>query len=373
MRRLLEYTQPHQDPYQFAYMANRSTEDAINTLLHEAYKHLERPKSYVRVLFLDFSSAFNTIQPHLMMEKLMRMDVNPALIQWVHSFLTGRQQRVRISGARDVMSKAIVTNTGAPQGCVMSPALFTLYTSDCRCREEGVLQIKFSDDTSVSGLIVEDDEAGYRAAVDSMVSWCEDNFLLLNVNKTKELIIDFRKKPPVLSPLVISGEQVEVVTQYKYLGTILDHKLEWTENTSLLVKKGNQGIYFLKKLRSFNVQRKVLRLFYQAVVQSIISFNNLCFQGNLKVVDASRLAKLTKTASGVIGAAVTDLTTLYEKKAVRRVRAILGDPSHPLHVDFSSQQSTREGSKRLRSMRCRTDRFKNSFVPNAIRVCNNDI
>jgi hypothetical protein len=373
LRRLLEYTQPHQDPYQFAYMANRSTEDAINTLLHGVYKHLEQPKTYVRMLFLDFSSAFNTIQPHLLAEKLLRMEVNPALIQWVHSFLTGRQQKVRISGARDVMSKEIVTNTGAPQGCVTSPALFTIYTSDCRCREEGVLQIKFSDDTSISGLIMDDDEAGYRKAVDSMVSWCEDNFLLLNVSKTKEMIIDFRRKPPALSPLIINGEQVEVVTQYKYLGTILDHKLDWTDNTTQLVKKGNKGIYFLKKLRSFDVQMEVLRLFYQAVVQSVISFNSLCFHNNLKAVDASRLAKLTRTASGVIGAAVTDLTTLYTKKAVRRVRAILGDPSHPLRCEFSTQQSNREGSTRLRSMKCRTDRFKNSFVPSAIRVCNNDI
>jgi hypothetical protein len=301
------------------------------------------------------------------------MEVNPALIQWVHSFLTGRQQKVRISGARDVMSKVIVTNTGAPQGCVTSPALFTIYTSDCRCREEGVLQIKFSDDTSISGLIMDDDEAGYRKAVDSMVSWCEDNFLLLNVSKTKEMIIDFRRKPPALSPLIINGEQVEVVTQYKYLGTILDHKLDWTDNTTQLVKKGNKGIYFLKKLRSFDVQMEVLRLFYQAVVQSVISFNSLCFHNNLKAVDASRLAKLTRTASGVIGAAVTDLTTLYTKKAVRRVRAILGDPSHPLRCEFLTQQSKREGSTRLRSMKCRTDRFKNSFVPSAIRVCNNDI
>jgi hypothetical protein len=107
-------------------------------------------------------------------------------------------------------------------------------------------------------------------------------------------------------------------------------------------------------------------------LQSVISFNSLCFHNNLKAVDASRLAKLTRTARGMIGAAVTDLTPLYKKKAVRRVRAILGDPSHPLRCEFLTQQSKREVS-RLRSIKCRTDRFKNSFVPSAIRVCNKDI
>jgi len=369
LRRLLQYTQPHQDPHQFAYMANRSTEDAINTLLHGTYKHLEKPKTYVRMLFLDFSSAFNTIQPHLMVSKLLKMEVNPVLIQWVYSFLTGRQQRVRITGAGDVMSQVIVTNTGAPQGCVTSPALFTMYTADCRCGEEGVVQIKFSDDTSISGLI-QTDETSYKASVSSMVTWCRDNYLLLNVNKTKELIIDFRRNPAPHTPLEINGEQVEIVSQYKYLGTILDSKLDWTDNTTQLVKKGNQRLHFLRKLRSFEVQRPVLQTFYQAVVQSILTFNSLCFQLNLKVADASRLAKLTKTASSVIGAAVTDLPTLHEKRALKRVKAILTDPTHPLHDEFVAQRSTRDTSVRLRSMKCRTDRFRNSFVPSAIRVYN---
>ncbi|XP_076449094.1 uncharacterized protein LOC143285585 [Babylonia areolata] len=76
LRRLLEATRPHQDPLQFAYRPNRSTEDAITTILHSTLKHLEKPKTYTCMLFLDFSSAFNMIQPHLMLEKLTRMEVN---------------------------------------------------------------------------------------------------------------------------------------------------------------------------------------------------------------------------------------------------------------------------------------------------------
>jgi hypothetical protein len=371
LRHLLQYTQPHQDPHQFAYMANRSTDDAINTLLHGTYHHLEKPRSYVRLLFLDFSSAFNTIQPHLMMSKLLKMEVNPTLILWVYSFLTARPQQVKISiaGAPDIMSQVTVVNTGAPQGCVLSPALFTMYTADCRCLEEGVVQIKFSDDTSISGKVL-GDETAYRTAVRNMVRWCEENFLLLNVSKTKELIIDLRRGPNPHIPLLINNEQVEVVTQYKYLGTILDNKLDWTENTTLLVKKGNQRIHFLKKLRSFDVQRAVLQTFFQGVVQSILTFNSLCFQGNLKSADINRLAKLTKTCSNVIGAPVTDLRTLYEKKMLKRVRAIMADPGHPLRSEFASHQSTRGLSEKFRSMRARTDRFRNSFVPTAIRLFN---
>lgn len=67
---------PTLDQHQFAYRANRSTEDAINTALHSALTHLESPGSYVRLLFADFSSAFNTIIPSRMVDKLRDLGVN---------------------------------------------------------------------------------------------------------------------------------------------------------------------------------------------------------------------------------------------------------------------------------------------------------
>ena len=174
-----------------------------------------------------------------MIARLLDMDVNSRIIEWIHSFLTNRPQRVRISGATSqFLSDEVRTNTGAPQGHVLSPALFTLYFSDCRCDKESVLQVKFSDDTSLAGMIT-GDKSIYRTAVKDLVSWCDDNFLCLNVSKTKEMVIDFRKNASALNPLAIIGEQVEFVHQYKYLGTTLGDKLVWAENTATRLKKAN--------------------------------------------------------------------------------------------------------------------------------------
>ena len=201
LRLLRSETAGHQDPLQFAYSKDKSTEDAILTLLHRLYDHLDKPKSYARVLFIDFSSAFNTMQPHLLAEELLAMSVNPVLIRWIFSFLTDRPQQVRVGQA---LSSLLTTNTGAPQGCVLSPALFVLYTADCRSKEDGNVMVKFADDTSLSGLIQEDDSS-YRQAVEELIEWCDRNYLELNVTKTKELVINFRRAKVNRDPIVIRG------------------------------------------------------------------------------------------------------------------------------------------------------------------------
>lgn len=76
------------DPYQFAYSKNRSTSDAISTVVHLVLKHLEISGAYARLVFIDFSSAFNTLHIDLLLRKLAQLNVNPFLIKWYFSFLT---------------------------------------------------------------------------------------------------------------------------------------------------------------------------------------------------------------------------------------------------------------------------------------------
>ncbi len=116
------------DPLQFAYRRNRSTDDAIAFTLHTALSHLENKNTYVRMLFVDYSSAFNTIVPATLVEKLQTLGLNRSLCSWILDFLTGRSQVVRMGNNT---SSPLILNTGAPQGCVLSPLLYCLYTHDC--------------------------------------------------------------------------------------------------------------------------------------------------------------------------------------------------------------------------------------------------
>lgn len=91
LRRQVERSLDH---YRFAYKSNRGTNDAISTLMHLVLKHLESSLAY-RLLFIDFSSAFNTIHPHTLLEKLVNLKVNPSLIHCYYSFLTNRTQQIK--------------------------------------------------------------------------------------------------------------------------------------------------------------------------------------------------------------------------------------------------------------------------------------
>ncbi len=132
---LKDITGPLLDPLQFAYRANRSVDGAVNVGLHYVLQHVDRPGAYVRILFVDFSSAFNTIIPNLLLTKLTQPSVPSSICQWINSFLTDRQQLVRLG---KYTSSTHVIITGAPQGCVLSPLLFSLYTNDCTSNDRGL-------------------------------------------------------------------------------------------------------------------------------------------------------------------------------------------------------------------------------------------
>ncbi|KAI4886686.1 hypothetical protein NFI96_027635, partial [Prochilodus magdalenae] len=154
------------DPLQFAYRQNRSTDDAVNTAIHTALTHLEGKDTYVRMLFIDYRSAFNTVIPTKLAGKLLTLGLTPTLCNWVLNFLTDRPQSVRI-GSRTSSTRTV--STGTPQGCVLSPLLYTLFTYDCVASQSNTSIIKFADDTTVIGLITGGDETAYRREVAELV------------------------------------------------------------------------------------------------------------------------------------------------------------------------------------------------------------
>ncbi|KAK3545103.1 hypothetical protein QTP70_000617 [Hemibagrus guttatus] len=260
-------TGPLLDPLQFAYRANRSVDDAVNMGLHFILQHLDKSGTYVRLLFVDFSSAFNTIIPTLLQTKLTQLSVPSSISQWITSFLTDRHQLVKLGKFK---SNSRTTSTGAPQGCVLSPLLFSLYTNDCTSTDPSIKLLKFADDTTVIGLIQDGDESAYRQEIEQLAAWCSRNNLELNTLKTVEMIVDFRRNTPALPPLTIMNSTVPTVASFRFLGTTISQDLKWDTHIDATIKKAQQRLYFLRQLRKFNLPQELLIHFYSAVIESVL-------------------------------------------------------------------------------------------------------
>ncbi len=131
--------------------------------------------------------------------------------------------------------------------------------------------VKFADDTEVLGLISNND--AYLDEVERLTSWCQDNCLSLNVSKTKELIVDFRKRQQrPYTPLMVSGTPVERVGSFKYLGVNISEDLTWTAHIQTQVKKARQRPYQLRQVRKSRVSPAILKTFYSGAIESVLTF-----------------------------------------------------------------------------------------------------
>lgn len=129
---------------------------------------------------------------------------------------------------------------------------------------------------------------------------------------------------------------VDNVEDYKYLGVHIDNKLDWGENTDALHRKGQSRHYFLRRMRSFNICRSMLGIFYESVVASAIFFSVICWGSMLRIADTNRLKKLIRKASDVMGAKQDPLPVVSERRMLHEVRNILDNVSNLLHDVLAS-------------------------------------
>lgn len=164
----------------------------------------------MRMLFLDFCSAFNNIIPGILAEKHQHLGLLFSICTWSKDFLTERPQSVWL-GLH--LSSTITLNTGSSQGCALSPLLLTLYTSDCTLTHSAKSIIRFADNTTVAGLISGEDKSNYRDEVSRLERLC-------------------------------SGKNLHL----RYLGMqISKENLSWAENATAAVQTAHQFLKSLEK------------------------------------------------------------------------------------------------------------------------------
>jgi hypothetical protein len=119
--------------------------------------------------------------------------------------------------------------------------------------------IKFADDTTVVGLITDSNETAHREEVRDLAGWCQNNNLSLNIIKTKEMIVDYRKRRTEHAPILIDATAVEQVESFKFFGVHNTNKLQWSKHTNTVVHHKDYSP--LRKLNSFGMGPQILKSF----------------------------------------------------------------------------------------------------------------
>ena len=251
----------------------------------------------------------------------------------------------------------------------LMPFLFTVFTSDCRSSSEKCPLVKFADDTAMAGLIDRDDDSALRSQLDTFVQYCDQNYLELNVAKTKEMVIDFRKNVVPPEPISIGGTEVERVSLYKYLGIMIDDRLSWGEQVDHIVGRLNPRMYCLRKMAVFQVRTDILKMFYLSTICGVWRYCIICWGGNVTDSDKQRLERIIARAERVIGEDLESVESVYQGLLRRKLARVWDDSCHPLHDRLAGQRSLR-GTGRLRLPPLNTNRYRSSFIPRAIKLFN---
>ena len=124
---------------------------------------------------------------------------------------------------------------------------------------------KYVDDTTLSEKVPKGQQSRAQEAVDHVSNWSVENLFQLNLEKTKELTISFRRSPENFDPVTVDGTQIQATTYSKLRGLIINNTLTWDDHVDSLIKKAARKIYLLVQLKRARVPAEDLVAYCLAV------------------------------------------------------------------------------------------------------------
>jgi hypothetical protein len=323
--------------------------------------------------FLDFSSAFNTIDRSKVLLKLRDLGAPAWSLRWLCDYFRNRFQYSSLNGKKSVPA---LNCWGVLQGAVLSPFLFSLYTDSIRLPPNSNL-IKYADDFALGyQLKRQQQNAELQTSLQTVAEWSEQNDLLLNTDKCNVCTFTLNHKdtyPDVR--LQLGNIDLRPTELVKYLGVTFSSDMTWTTHIDNLYKKCLRLSYYIRRLRSFGVQNLVIKKFVHACILPIILYGSpIVFSGLLKKdqVILRRSIKIISNSSGLNYTSLTSTIVKMHFSACSNLCSnILCDIEHPLFSTLNNAQSRAGTRNSFTRLYARTSMFKRSPMPSLARFLSN--
>lgn len=272
---------------QYGFREHRNTEQALLSFLDQVTNTMDNGHS-ASALFIDMTKAFDRVQHSTLLKKLSRWGFRDAIQRWLKSYLNGRTQCVRLNG---LLSNELVVKMGVPQGSVLGPLLFLVYINGIFEQQFKGSLTAFADDVSFTyaGLDVSHNNDSIKLDLELLSLWLKAHNFLLS-DKTKIMHFKERNSSNTSTnyhafgcnrkvPCVSSGcFPVYRVNEFKYLGVLIDAKLNWKSQVESLKSKLLLVARKMYVLRIF-CPKYLLRIVYCALVESLLQYGLTCWGG----------------------------------------------------------------------------------------------
>lgn len=263
---------------QFGFRSGHSTLDLMILTIEEIITELDT-KGHALPLFFDLGKAFDTLDMNILLAKLERYGVRGIPLQLIRSYLSDRSQYVTVNG---VNSDPLPVTIGVPQGSILGPLLFIIYTNDILNADRNVTIACYADDTSavVGSEAPRDNISKAKVTLTKLGEWFSSNKLSLSPSKCKYALMSKNLKTATWNAhLEIYGKKLTEIRENTesadnpLVGLLVTERMSYKNHVNSVISKMRSGLFALRTNK--NLPNEAKRNIYFSCIHSHIGYAGL--------------------------------------------------------------------------------------------------